>query len=130
MRQTVKNSRKRHITAVVTILFLVSVSLGCGRAENRTRPTNVPSDAVWAGGPDGGCWVKCNVDEAQNVNHCIAYLDPTGQVMQRGAYRLRAQARAATAAELTYQWCDGTLIGLAKNLVLEPVKVAPEARVK
>jgi hypothetical protein len=86
------------------------------------RPAGVPDDAIWAGGRDGGCFVKCEVDVAKSVNNCVAYLDSNGHVLQRGEYRIRGEARAATTEELAYAWCDGNAIGLKNGLVLDPVE--------
>jgi hypothetical protein len=86
------------------------------------RPAGVPADAVWAGGRDGGCFVKCDVDPVRNVNNCTAYLESTGDVLQRGEYQVQGETRAATNKELAYTWCDGEVIGLKNGLVLELVR--------
>jgi hypothetical protein len=112
---------KSCVLALGWITMCLSCLLSCTKEHAPSRPSNVPRDTVWAGGPDGGCWVKCTIDERHDVNRCVAYLDTTGTIMQSGTYRLRGLKRAARAEELSYSWCDGRLIGLRRQLVLEPI---------
>jgi hypothetical protein len=77
---------------------------GCGdaRLEPSKRPANVPENAVWAGGPDGGAYVLCSVDEPLNVNRCTIWNDYTGD-SRSGVFRLAEDNRAATKPELVYK---------------------------
>ncbi len=105
------------------MLIIVAAGLaGCYRKFPPDRPAGVPSEAVWAGGLDGGSFILCDVDPSRKVNKCTVYDDSAGQIMERGDFRLKAEDRAASAAELTYAWADrGGTIGLADGRVLKRV---------
>ena len=120
--------RSLSVTIGMLALTLALCLVRCREIEAPARPSGVPGDAIWAGGDDGGCFVKCEVDEARNVNNCVAYLDSNGQVLQRGEYRIRGKARAATTEELAYEWCDGKAIGLKNGVILDPVEKGPRPR--
>ena len=112
--------RKRSLSVGLAIAIVV-VACFERASDEPLRPPNVPFDAVWAGGSDGGCFVQCKADRDRNVNVCVAYLSTTGEILQRGDYQIRGSGRAATHRELTYEWCDGQVIGLKSGQVLEPV---------
>jgi hypothetical protein len=108
------------------ILMLVTVStlLGCGyRKVPPDRPRGVPVLAGWAGGPDGGSFILCAVDAEKDVNNCTVYNEDTGQIMDRGAFKLGNENRAARAEELKYAWADwGGMIGLTDQRVLKRIQ--------
>ena len=86
------------------------------------HPKGVPNEAVWAGGPDGGSFVFCDVDSRKEVNHCKVWNDFNGQLVESGEYRLLKEGRAANTSELVYAWADrGGWIGLRRDPVLENV---------
>lgn len=84
------------------------------------RPPNVPSDAKWVGGADGGAYVRCGIDLAQNVNPCSVWNDNTGALVESGDYKLVKEQRAANQAELqiTFPDFDGQIY-LKGGLVLK-----------
>jgi hypothetical protein len=90
-------------------LFILVACAGCrdARLEPATRPANVPAAAVWAGGPDGGAYVLCTVDNARDLNPCTVWDDYTGD-SRSGDFRLLKEGRAATQSELAY---EGAMIG-------------------
>jgi hypothetical protein len=106
-------------------LVAVSALVSCGyRKVPPDRPPGVPSQAVWAGGLDGGSFILCDVDSERDVDNCTVYNEDTGQVIDRGAFKLRAENRAARAEELKYAWADwGGMIGLADQRVLKRVQL-------
>ena len=82
----------------------------------------VPSEAVWAGGPDGGAYIACEADPKRNVNRCRVWNDYTGALVEHGDYQLLNEGRAATKSELVYTWADfGGWIGLKGGRVLDSV---------
>jgi hypothetical protein len=106
------------------LIFVAAVLAGCYRKSPPDRPAGVPSGAVWAGGLDGGSFILCGVNPARKVNPCTVYNDYTGQIMERGDFRLKAEDRAVGAEELKYAWADrGGMIGLADGRVLKRVHV-------
>lgn len=88
--------------------------------EPRVRPSGIPKDAIWAGGADGGAYVRCTVDLVHDVNPCSVWNDYTGEVVESGNYRLNKEGRAASKSELRFAGADfAGRIYLEKGLVLE-----------
>ena len=108
----------------IAVLAAVAVAVGCGyRKVPPDRPTGVPAQAVWAGGPDGGSFILCEIELGRDVNTCTVYNEDTGQVMEQGDFRLKIEGRAARASELRYAWADwGGMIGLADGRTLQRVQ--------
>jgi hypothetical protein len=92
------------ITTTVVIFFFAAawwfLSGPPGELRPSVRPAGVPRDAVWAGGADGGAYVRCLVDRRKNADHCEVWNDNTGDLAESGDYQIEGQARAATAQEL------------------------------
>ena len=80
------------------------------------------SSAVWAGGADGGCYVRCSVDVQRNVNRCEVWNDYTGELVASGDYQISHEHRAATTAELKYSGAVNQFIYLADGRTLEQMK--------
>ena len=122
------------IIAVVLIVSLIAAVFTFDRAFSRVqgspprhRPSGIPPNAVWAGGPDGGSYFLCTVDSGRNVNPCTIWNEETGQKILSEDFWVSGEDRAATAAELKYAWYDGLVIGMhvltaeKKYLALERV---------
>ena len=60
--------------------MLVSV-LACN-SEEKEKPIDIPSGAIWKGGVDGGCWILFTADKLDLV---IFYQD--GGEWDRGIYK-------------------------------------------
>lgn len=41
----------------VGLILIVMIFLACDVQEKKERPIQVPKDALWKGGVDGGCWI-------------------------------------------------------------------------
>lgn len=97
-----------------------------GGDERRTpqRPTGVPPDAVWAGGAEGGAWIRCVAEGARN--RCSVYNDFTGQLETEGLFVIRGTQAGVPRNELGYNGFDGTSIYLLNGKVLVPAEV-PDA---
>ena len=105
---------------MLAMLLLAGFHSGCYPVHPPAKPKGVPNEAVWAGGPDGGAFVFCDVDSTKNVNHCNVWNDSNGQLVESGEYRLLKEGRAAEKSELVYSWADGAgWIGLKQGLVLD-----------
>lgn len=102
-------------------VFLCVVLLSCQPAELRPakKPAAVPDDAVWAGGADGGAYMRCSVDAAHNVDRCTVWNDFTGETSGPADYRLSKHHRAATASELKFTGAVNNDIYLQNGLILE-----------
>lgn len=112
----------------LSILLVGCLGFGLGMSscqkpptlEPEHRPQNVPNDAVWVGGADGGAYVRCGIDPTQNVNPCSVWNDYTGMLIESGNYQLVKEHRAATQAELHVTFPDFSgLIYLRGGLVLK-----------
>ena len=110
------------------------IAMSCGVNPPR-RPSTVPSEATWAGGPDGGAWILCvavvGVNDRQT---CTVYYDSTSDgVWAHGDYVLRRSKWDPIAKQAKYQRIDtpsilpryqdfdGRKIHFQGDLVLIPV---------
>jgi hypothetical protein len=102
----------------LSIFYCLSCS-STGSGEPDKRPANVPAAATWAGGPDGGSYVLCTIDQAKAVNSCQVWNDYNGDLIESGEYTLQEQKRAAQLSELVVVFADrGGRIGLKNGMVL------------
>lgn len=111
----------RPALGVAALMFLFSLfQAGCYRAYPPPRPDSVPIDAVWAGGLDGGGWVRCSTPSSE-FNICTIY-DEEGRTPGPARYSLRDAGRAARLEELKYRYVTGEAIGLDRGLELSIIK--------
>ena len=91
----------RNLLAVGKATFLlVVIACLCSCVQSPPhRPTGVPSNAVWAGGVDGGSYFLCGVDQKRGVNPCTLWNDATGDVMLQDDFWVSGEDRAATLEE-------------------------------
>lgn len=89
---------------------LVALTLVSCRPSPPPRPPLVPPSAVWAGGVDGGSWVRCTKAEPA-VYDCTVWDDYVGSTRAAGLFRL-VQSAAGGDSALTYSGFDGTTIYL------------------
>jgi hypothetical protein len=102
-------------------VFAATISfLSCGPSELRParKPSGVPVDAVWAGGADGGAYIRCSIDLDRDVDRCTIWNDYTGQTAGPHDYRLQKEHRAARASELKFLGAGGESIFLQNGLIL------------
>ena len=106
--------------ATILMLMLSLFRCGCYRAYPPARAKGVPSEAVWAGGLDGGGWVHCSTP-SPGFNQCTIY-DEEGRSLGPARYTLRNTGRAAKPEELKYRYVTGEAIGLEGGLELARIK--------
>ena len=107
--------------AAVVYLPLSACLLACGKPTElrpQNRPTGVPADAVWAGGPDGGAYIRCTIEAARNVDRRSVWNDFTGQSNGPEDYKLLKEQRAATDTELRYTGAANDSIFLQHGMIL------------
>jgi hypothetical protein len=80
----------------------------------------VPPDAVWAGGVDGGAWIRCE-ERTSTEYFCAVYNDITGDVWARGRFAIHGSGEARSARVLQYDGFDGELVYLRDGRTLRPV---------
>lgn len=99
--------------------------IGCRqrpRLAPTVRPHGVPEDAVWAGGADGGAYIRCSVDKTHDYNVCTVWNDFTGESSGPAAYRLEPQGRPAAEQELSFLGAANATIYLKGGLTLTRVE--------
>jgi hypothetical protein len=85
---------------VIVAYLLILVSCSQGNWEPKHQPTGVPPHAIFAGGPDGGAYIWCDVDGSRNGWHGHRH----GALCSR--YRDAAKARYIA-------HCHGQKVGFA-----------------
>jgi len=74
--------------------------VGCGSKSTMThsRPQNVPADAWWSGGPDGGAWIQ--LQEVRETDFTATIFDDGGSTWAAGQFI----ATAKPSQPLTQEW--------------------------
>lgn len=103
------------------IVAIVATVAGCGDMTTPTRPSGVPSSAVWVGGRDGGAFVDCRPSEADQPNPCTVYNETIGDIWMSGTFIIQGKERGASGIELKYVGADGSRIYLQGNQTLSGV---------
>jgi hypothetical protein len=75
---------------------IIVCSFGCKGMH--TRPTGVPSSAVWV----DNTFVYCSVESHSKANRCTVYKDATGEILADGLFVLNTSREAADKSELHY----------------------------
>ena len=123
--------RTNFVPVLVSILCCGAL-LACNgdeREESKVKPTAVPTNATWAGGPDGGAYIDCTPSQNGEPNACTVYNDSTGDVWMSGGFVL-PNHHGSSAAQLKYSGSpDGNSIYLQDNLVLSPAPTVRPASV-
>jgi hypothetical protein len=114
------------IFAVTFGLICVSCTAGAG---DHTRPSGVPRDAYWVGGPDGGAFVKLDSTPINSGRALLleVYSDATGEILYSGPVKVEpATAPLSNLADprLFTAW-DGEALHLADGREL---RVVPHAK--
>lgn len=91
----------------------------CAAETREKAPSGVPADAVWAGGADGGAYVRCSLDKERGLDKCIVWNDFNGETDGLKDYRLEKEHRAASVDELKFTGAVNDLIFLQNGLVLK-----------
>ena len=92
------------IGAVILMMNLLACRQSAS-LEPKTRPSGVPGDAIWAGGADGGAYVRCTVDVIHDVNLCTVWNDYTGGSIGPGKWqRKQVACLALNLRPLYHHW--------------------------
>lgn len=52
------------------------------------RKSNVPNEAQWYGGKDGGAWILINSTDFSNQYEVVVYFDSDGSIWSNGLYKV------------------------------------------
>jgi hypothetical protein len=111
---------------IILLLIGFGAISSCLRESKPARPSNVPKDAKWAGGVDGGGWVTCTSSN-ENFNVCTTYGED-GATFGPRRFILEHLGRAATADELRYTYLAEPYIGLENGKQLIEIRGDPAAK--
>jgi hypothetical protein len=84
----------RNIFIVIVVPILLSfiylyLAMSNAKTTIPQRNNNIPSSAVWSGGPVGGAWYDCNYIKKFDYS-CTIYNEYTGEVEGEGEFELKA----------------------------------------
>jgi hypothetical protein len=71
------------IVILILLVFVASVFFVKNYDKDVQRPSKIPADAVWVGGPDGGSYYRCSENNNSRV-YCDVYNDQNGEVEKSG----------------------------------------------
>lgn len=63
--------------SVFDVGILIGLVVPSNNVRVPARPANVPADASWQGGKDGGNWFRC-AEQSSSLYRCQVYADVTG----------------------------------------------------
>ncbi len=74
-------------------IFAITFMAGCSEQApySPPRPSSLPSEAVYAGGVDGGDWVACDAS-ANSALHCRIFDNETGDLRRESWFRYCPQS--------------------------------------
>lgn len=99
------------------LLLAAALLVACtSEVEPPKRLANIPPEAVWVGGADGGAWILCKEDRGRNF--CTIYNDTNGEVWVSDYFVLEVSGRSVSEQELHYDFFDGERIRLSDGRVL------------
>lgn len=106
------------------ILVFVSIfSVICG--NNPTRPSNVPAEAFFVGGNNGGVFLNC-VENLSNtkIYECVVYYDTTGEIWTKGTFVIKPDENSGfnPSDKNLYNSYDGSRISLKDGRYLIKVQ--------
>jgi hypothetical protein len=132
MRNTHINPQK---LLVILVAALCITLFGCKAGDDSMevtppkRPANVPEEAIWSGGADGGAFIHItkSKDTPDNVYTAEIYFDTTGETWYRGRLLLESSENHSFdfKNENVYSGWDGDTLYLRDGRALkaiDPVK--------
>lgn len=77
------------VNKIMVLLFLL-LTVSCVQKKNAApdRPTNVPANAIWYGGSDGGCWIRISDTDRKNEFYAEIYYQNNGAIWQKGIFKM------------------------------------------
>ena len=82
--------RNDRVFALLAFIFSLFLWTGCihRKVEAPPRPSNVPQEAQWYGGADGGCWIIIHDTDTVNRFHVRCFFDSDGELREEGIYEV------------------------------------------
>ena len=108
------------------VLIACVAVVSCHGASPPPRPNGVPAEAVWAGGADGGTWIRCayRTQEPHVGYDCELYNDWSGNLEASGRFVLAYLTSDGPefpadpfsgGAPTEYQWYNGEEIRISER---------------
>lgn len=103
------------------IVFYTILASSCGEYTSEPeRPSNVPAEADWVGGEDGGSYIQClTYNPKTGLARFIIYNDFSGQVEAKGFYKI-ADRIYNKKIEFSFSTYDGENIYLNDGNIFTP----------
>lgn len=64
---------------------LIFITILACSSQERGKPSDVPKEAIWKGGVDGGCWILFSKVSENNIEATIFY--ENGEVWVKGTFK-------------------------------------------
>ena len=110
-------ARKSNILSVAALI--VALLFACftfikPTSSTPEKPANVPSDAQWVGGIDGGDWLICHEVSTRTMT-CTVFADVTGVLVDEGIFTFDEEHQSKIGSDSFYaslSYFDGERIKL------------------
>ncbi len=73
---------------IIVVMFVTMCNVATKPPE---RKSNIPSEAQWYGGKDGGVWIVVSSSHRPNSFNVVVYNENNGNVIVKGLYRASAE---------------------------------------
>lgn len=130
MRNTAPTHSVRLFFKLLVAVMLIS-SCDQNKVSSPVRHKNIPENAQWGGGIDGGNWYSCRPSNKKWYYSCTIYNDSNGFVESEGQYKLQSQfwdkkqskvvLQDIDSVTLVYDSYDGSRVKTLNSLVLIPI---------
>jgi hypothetical protein len=88
MLKIAQMNRRNKIIAVLMLFVLNIVSCINNKPMPPQRKGNIPSNATWHGGQDGGCWIEITSASNDSLYTLNIYNDETGEYENGGVFKI------------------------------------------
>lgn len=107
------------INSVLAVILAATFLISCSQEDDEKRstppiPPNVPYDALWIGGNDGGAFIE--VEETSDSSRYLGtiYFESSGEIWYQGALKYTGSTPFDTKSPSSYIAWDGDVL-LLKN---------------
>ncbi|NRD74482.1 hypothetical protein HQQ94_14805 [Shewanella sp. VB17] len=111
------NDFEKLIISLVILASLVMVVLFFSPSviEQRIKPENLPHQAQWVGGIDGGDWIDCqNIDDS--TISCSIYTENSGELIEKSLFKGALEGNG-----LQIDFYDGSKIVTLNGVILNKI---------
>lgn len=74
---------------IISLFLMIFIFTKCKQdVKPPQRIKNIPIEALWYGGPDGGCWIKIDSTNIVNEYRVTVFYEGDGSIWSNGLYKL------------------------------------------